>query len=273
MNEIIVSVIMSAYNCAPYIAEAIESVMNQTLKNCELIICDDRSEDDTWDIIQKYKNNYPLKTTVIRNTENRKQAFSRNRCIRKARGQFIAIMDADDRCDPSRLEKQVQFLILHPEISFVGTGMTFFDEEGTWATRLMPTFPSKEDYVPQAPYCLASCMFRKEVLEAVGGYNEKPIYRQGEDYELVVSLLENGYRGANINEPLYFCREGTEVYKKRKAKERLIEALKIAIIVRRLKLPIKYYLYVFRPLLLAFLPGKIYMKIHRGALKSGSAPF
>ena len=261
---------MSAYNCAPLISEAINSIVNQTYKFWELIICDDRSTDGTWDIIMMYKKIYPKEVFVLQNEKNRGRAYARNRCIKKARGSYIAIMDADDTCDPTRLEKQVEFLSSHPEISFVGTGMTFFDTNGTWATRLMKSFPSKEDYIPNAPFCLASCMFRKDALEAVGNYNEKPIYRSGEDYELVVSLLEKGYRGANINELLYFCREDTEVYKKRKAKERITEAWKLADIVTRLGLPVKYYIYILRPLFLALLPGPLYMLIHRGFLKKNS---
>ena len=258
---------MSAYNCAPYIAEAIDSIINQTFKDWELIICDDGSDDGTWDVIQRYQVKYLERIVALRNEENRKQAFSRNRCIKKARGKYIAIMDADDKCDLTRLEKQVVFLENNQDIAFVGTGMTFFDQNGTWATKLRTPFPRKEQYVPHAPFCLASCMFRKEKLEAVGGYNEKPIYQRGEDYELVVSLMEKGFRGANINDVLYFCREDNEVYNKRRINQRLKEARKIADVVRRLRLPVKYYIFVLRPLILGLLPGKIYLKIHRGALK------
>ena len=265
-----VSIVISVFNEEKYLAEVIESILRQTYTDFELIICDDCSTDKSLYILYQYKEKYSDKIHIIANKENHGQAHARNRCIKIASGQFIAIMDADDRCDPTRLEKQVAFLSSHPEISFVGTGMTFFDEGGTWAIRLLPPYPSKEDYVPHAPFCLASCMFRREALEAVGGYNEKPIYRQGEDYELVVSLLEKGYKGANIVEPLYFCREGTEVYKKRRVKERLTETWKIANIVKRLKLPIRYYIYALRPLLLALLPGKLYMFLHRSALKRDS---
>ena len=262
-----VSVVLSVFNEEKYLAEAIESILHQTYRDFELICCDDGSTDGSLEILRQYKGKYSSIIHIIENKKNHGQAYARNRCIRKANGQFIAIMDADDKCDLSRLEKQVRFLCLYPEIGFVGTGMTFFDENGTWATRMTKTFPSKEDYIPHAPFCLASCMFRKEALESVGGYNEKSIYRQGEDYELVVSLLEKGYKGANISEPLYFCREGVEVYKKRRAIDRITEAWKIADIIRRLKLPPYYYLYVLRPLLLALLPGKFYMLLHRGVLK------
>lgn len=265
-----VSIIMSVFNCAHFISEAIDSILNQTYKFWELIICDDGSTDGTWDVIKTYKEVYPKEVFVLRNKKNRGQAYARNKCIKRAKGSYIAIMDADDICDPTRLEKQVKFLSFHPEVIFVGTGMTFFDESGTWAKKRMKSFPSKEDYVPHAPFCLASCMFRKDALLAIGGYNESPIYRSGEDYELVVSLLEKGYLGANISEPLYFCREESGVYKKRKAKERIAEAWKLSDIVTRLRLPVVYYLYILRPLFLALLPGRLYMLMHRGVLKKNS---
>lgn len=265
-----VSVVLSVYNEEKNLPEAIESILRQSYKDVELICCDDKSTDRSLSILREYEKKYPCKIKVIENRENRGQAYARNRCIERARGQFIAVMDSDDLCSDLRLEKQVAFLKSNASISFVGTGMTYFDEQGTWATKLMEEYPSREMYVPHAPFCLASCMFRKEVLVAVGGYNESPIYRSGEDYELVVSLLEKGYKGANICEPLYYCREDAEVYKEVSTKERFMEALKTADVVRRLNLPRRYYLYVFRPLILALLPGKVYMKIHRDTLRRGS---
>lgn len=266
----IVSVVLSVYNEEQNLPSAIESILGQTYKDYELICCDDKSTDGSLSVLSLYKEKYPEKIQIIENIKNRGQAFSRNRCIKKAKGSYIAIMDADDMCDSTRLEKQIDYLSTYPEIAFVGTGMTFFDEHGTWATRLFEEFPPRKKYVPHAPYCLASCMFRRDALEAVGNYNENPFYRSGEDLELVVSLVEHGYQGANINEPLYFCREGIGVYKKWSIYERLTEALKIANIVRRLRLPVLYYLYVLRPLALAFLPRRIYMKLHRNALKKES---
>ena len=265
-----VTIVISVYNEEKYLAEAIDSILHQTYEDFEIICCDDKSTDGSLRVLHQYMEQYPEKVWVIENNINRGQAHARNRCIERARGQYIAIMDADDKCDPTRLYKQVKFLSSNPGVSFVGTGMTFFDEDGIWATRLMKGFPLKEDYVPHAPFCLASCMFRKEVFESVGGYNEKKIYRSGEDYELVVSLLERGCIGANINEPLYFCREGKDVYKKRRAKERLTKAWKIINIARRLNLPVRYYLFALQPLMLALLPGKIYVLLHRGALKRDS---
>lgn len=262
-----VSVILSVYNDENYISDAIESILNQSYRDFELICCDDKSTDGSLEVLRLYEKSYTPVIRVIENSENRGQAFARNRCIEVASGSYIAIMDSDDKCDLERLRKQVAFLDHYPEISFVGTGMTFFDDSGTWATRLVKPFPMKKDYVPNAPFCLASCMFRRDVLEAVGGYNEKLINRRGEDYELVVSLIEKGYRGASICEPLYFCREDSEVYKKRKLNDRLIEAMRITDAVKRLKLPYRYYLYVIRPIILALLPGKLYMMIHRASLK------
>ena len=75
MNQTTVSVIMSAYNCAPYIAEALESIINQTYSSWEFIICDDGSDDGTWDVIQSYKQKHLEKIITLRNKENRKQAF------------------------------------------------------------------------------------------------------------------------------------------------------------------------------------------------------
>lgn len=113
----LVSIVMSAYNEAAFISETIDSLLQQSYKNFELIIVDDASTDNTADVIRKYENN---RIILLRNKENKRLAFNLNLGIQKAHGKYIARMDADDICMPDRLVKQVNYLEQHPEIAIVG---------------------------------------------------------------------------------------------------------------------------------------------------------
>ena len=263
MNQTTVSVIMSAYNCAPYIAEALESIFNQTYISWELIICDDGSDDGTWDVIQRYKKKYPEKIITIRNDENRKQAFSRNRCIKRATGSYIALMDADDLCAPSRLKKQVDYLEAHPEISFVGTGMTIFDENGEWGHSFSKPIVEPVDLIVGSGFIAASCMFRKDVLISIKGYRTDPKYYFVEDYELFQRLYVAGYRGANLQEPLYKYREYQETIERRHLGNRIHGAILKARGIYTFKLSFILYFYVLRGIIVGLLPSKIYRYLHR----------
>ena len=133
---------MAAYNSETTIAESIESVVHQTFTDWEFILCDDGSSDNTYRIIKEYEARYPGKIIGIQNERNSKLPYSLNHCLQYASGQYIARMDADDRCYPDRLEKQYAFLSAHPEIDVVGTGMTCFDGDRITGQRLPLESPS-----------------------------------------------------------------------------------------------------------------------------------
>ena len=98
-----VSIIMGIYNCAETLPEAIESILNQTYLNWELIMCDDGSSDDTWKIAIRYAEKYPDKIKILKNESNKGLNYTLNRCLKKATGKYIARMDGDDISMPERL--------------------------------------------------------------------------------------------------------------------------------------------------------------------------
>ena len=102
-----VSIIMGIYNCQDTLPEAIDSILEQTYTNWELILCDDCSTDNTYSIAEQYKNKYPEKIILIRNSENKKLAFTLNHCLEYATGEYVARMDGDDISAPNRFEKQL----------------------------------------------------------------------------------------------------------------------------------------------------------------------
>ena len=107
---------MSVYNGAKFLAEAIDSILAQTFTNFEFIIIDDASSDDSLHIINSYKD---ARIVLIQNNKNIGLTKSLNIGIAKAKGKYIARMDADDISMPKRLEKQFDFMEEHPRICFL----------------------------------------------------------------------------------------------------------------------------------------------------------
>ncbi|MDI6852071.1 MAG: glycosyltransferase [Deltaproteobacteria bacterium] len=122
-----VSVIMAAYNAEKTIGAAIRSILGQTHQNLELIIVDDASRDRTVEVIHSFSD---PRLVLLRNRANIKQGLSRNIAIDAAKGEFIAVIDADDLSLPTRLQKQVEFLVSHPEVDVVGSNSYLFNDSG-----------------------------------------------------------------------------------------------------------------------------------------------
>jgi glycosyltransferase involved in cell wall biosynthesis len=119
-NKPLISVIMPAYNAGAYLAEAIESILNQTCGDFELLLLDDGSTDNTREIATSYQDK---RIRYLPNKLNLKLVATLNRGLDLARGHYIARMDADDVSLPQRFEKQVKFLEENEDVVCVGTGM------------------------------------------------------------------------------------------------------------------------------------------------------
>jgi len=115
-----VTVVMAVYNAARFLREAIASILTQTYRDFEVIVVDDASSDDSLSILHSFGD---PRMRIIRHHTNVGAALSRNDALIAARGELIAIMDADDVCAPTRLERQVAFLDVHPEVGLVGCGV------------------------------------------------------------------------------------------------------------------------------------------------------
>ena len=107
MEKGLVSIIMPSYNTAPYIRETIQSVLDQTYQNWELIIVDDCSTDNTDEVVASIKDD---RIRYLKNEKNSGAALSRNRALREAKGRWIAFLDSDDLWESSKLEKQINFM-------------------------------------------------------------------------------------------------------------------------------------------------------------------
>ena len=255
-----VSVIMSVYNAQSeeILRTAIESICSQTFLDFEFIICDDGSTDDTWEKLQKIAAT-DSRIQLIHNKENRKAGYARNCCIRQASGNYIAVMDADDISDPRRLEIEKEYLDEHGECDFVGGRGQFFiqdigdDQETYWFCKT----PKAKDFLFSVPFVHASCMFRKEALQKVHGYDTTKKRVRMEDYDMLLRLYANGCYGSNVEDILYYIRRDENQYKRRKYRYRWNEAKMKYQGFSSLGLMPKGMIYVIKPLIVGLIPWRV----------------
>ncbi len=262
-----ISVIMGIFNCETTLSESIDSILNQTYKNIELIMCDDGSADNTYKIASEYKEKYPDKIILIKNDKNMGLNFTLNRCLEVATGEFIARQDGDDVSLPERLEKELEILENNPEISIVSTRMYRFDENGIFGEDTLIECPQNLDFVKASPFNHATCLVRKEAYDAVDGYTVNPKLLRVEDYHLWSKMYALGYKGYNIMTPLYKMRDDRNAANRRKYKYRINEFYARWQVYKLLKLPAKYYVYAFRPLVVGLIPAPVYKLLHQKNLK------
>lgn len=259
-----VSVAMGIYNCAKTLGESIDSLLSQTYKDWELVLCDDASTDNTLEVAEKYAEKYD-NIKIIRNKTNIGLAATLNRCIEHASEncEFIARQDGDDLSEPDRFAIQIDFLDNHPEYVLVSTAMSCFDESGIWGIQQKPEKPQPKDFAPSSPFCHAPVMMRRKELAQVGNYTVNKFLRRGQDYYLWHKFYCEGFRGYNIQEPLYRMRDDRAAATRRRFKDRLYGAKIHLEVMQNLKLPFWNYPRVFRGLLIGFVPKPIYQLLHR----------
>lgn len=218
-----ISILMGTYNDNPvYTAQAVDSILGQTFTDFELIIWDDGSET----AYLNWLRSCCAKDSRIRlfsSAQNCGLAAVLNRCFSCASGKYIVRMDADDISRADRLEKQAAFLNQHPEYAFAGSNARMIGTHGVWGERRLEEVPDRNSFLRTSPFIHPSVMFRREVIEASGGYCESPKYLRAEDYEFFMRLYAAGWYGYNIQERLLDYREAPESYKKRKYRYRICE--------------------------------------------------
>jgi len=257
-----ISVLMGLYNCADTLPEALDSLLAQTYQNFKVIMCDDGSSDKTYQVALKYVDQYE-NFILIENKENKGLNLSLNRCLELADTEFIARMDGDDISIPDRFEKELAVLDSKPEISIVSTAMNYFDENGIYKTSIFKEYPQNLDFIKGTPFCHAPCMVRKVAYDAVKGYTVGKKILRVEDIDLWFKMYAKGFKGYNINEPLYSMRDDRNAYSRRKFKYRLNEAFVQSTGFKMLGLPIYFQIYALRPILVGLLPYQLYKYLRR----------
>lgn len=181
-----ISVIIPVFNAAPFLQESVESILNQTYSNFEVIILNDKSTDESLEIIKKLQSK-DNRIIIIDKAQNVGPANLRNEGINAAKGNFIALMDADDISLPTRFEKQIAILKNNPEIGVCGTWFTFFGSQKDKVIKHAAQNDAiKVSFLHSCNIGNPTVMFKKEVLGDLKFDND---YVPVEDYDLWSRLL------------------------------------------------------------------------------------
>ncbi len=199
MNDLIYSVVLPVYNGMPYLKDAVESVLRQTLDKFELIVVDDGSTDETPNYVRSIQD---PRVRYVR-TAHAGLVDALNTGITMARSPWIARIDADDLALPQRLEKQWEFLQANHDQVLLGCGFDLIDEDGRW---LRPTLNVVSDQAARwamlffNPFPHPGAVFRRDIARFCGGYrSESPV---AQDFDLWTRLAHHGRIG---NHPEILC--------------------------------------------------------------------
>jgi len=198
----VVSVIIPCYNQAPYLAEAVQSVIAQTFGDWEVIMVNDGSPDNTSEVAQALIVNHPACRLRLIEKPNGGVSDARNVGIRAARGRYILPLDGDDKIDPQFLARTVALLDRDPEVGIAYTDWVYFG--ALQATRNATDYDFARLCTKENLFT-CTALFRKEAWAAAGGFNPN-MTRGVEDWDFWIGCGEHGFKGRRIPEPLFFYR-------------------------------------------------------------------
>lgn len=260
-----ISVLMASHNGAKYLRQSLDSILSQTFSDFELIIVDDASTDKTLKILEEYaKKDSRLKVCI--NEENKGLTASLNIALKQisADTEYICRMDDDDICEQNRFEKQIEYFMANSQIGIVGSNAIIIDDKNMIIgkrkvpaehNKILATLPRYN------PIIHPSVMIRREVLEKVGGYNEK--YRTSQDYALWFRLAADGVKFANLQECLLKYRETRSAVRRKSMKYRLKDFHIRKEGYKLLKVPFYKYFWLILPLILGIIPMPVYKLLKR----------
>jgi len=203
MNESLprVSIVLPTYNGAKYIRKSVDSCLNQTYKNIELIIVDDASIDETRDIIKSYKDN---RIKYIKNEENLGLSKSLNKGFSQSSGEYLTWTSDDNFYSEEAIGLMAEKLNIYKKIDFVYADYYIIDENGNFV-RKINVGPIKE---LDRTNCIGPCfLYRRKIYEKIGDFNPEIVVV--EDYEYWLRVREK-FRMKRINSYLYYYRQHKE---------------------------------------------------------------
>ncbi|EPZ8228747.1 glycosyltransferase family 2 protein [Vibrio alginolyticus] len=192
----LVSIIMPSYNSDGTILESIQSVLSQTYKNWELIIVDDRSTDNTWQVIQTYADKYD-NIRVYQNKENLGAGASRNFAIKKARGRFIAFLDSDDLWTEDKLAEQIPFM-LENNYPLTYTHYSRFTSEEELSVVTAPEYTTYKKLMYSNVIGCLTAVYDAQAL----GKRYMPLIRKRQDMGLWLDILKDTPKAYCLPKPL-----------------------------------------------------------------------
>lgn len=204
-----VSVLTTLYNKGPFVEEAVQSILDNTFTDFELLVVDDASTDDGLERVRRFSD---PRIRILASEVNTGRAAAANRGYDSARGDYVAVLDADDIAHPERLAKQVAFMDAHPEVGVCGSYARVFgtrDRVATWPTT---DEEARGVMLFQDPLLYGSAMIRRSVLEPNHVRCHSEWRAPGMDYLFLLAIAQHT-RMATLPEPLTNYRLGEQNFR------------------------------------------------------------
>jgi glycosyltransferase involved in cell wall biosynthesis len=237
----LVSIVVHYYQCKDYIFQSVNSVINQTYKNWELIIIDDENSENSKSLLNKIKIKH--KNIKIYSTRfNVGVGFARNLGIKKSKGRFVAFLDSDDYWHKNKLKKQINFLRKkNADICYTGYS-AFYNNEVVYSP-VTPLFMNYYNFSKECPICCSSVLIKRKILNRFKFKN----YKTKEDYELWLRITQNKINFLGLNEYLTFYR----------IRKNNLSSFQLSKIINAFKIYKKYY--GFKPFFILFCITRLYI--------------
>lgn len=258
-----ISVIMGIYNTKSkeYLKKSLNSILNQTFTDFELIICDDGSTNDCMKWVKEICNN-DKRVRFISNETNMGLAYTLNHCLKETKGKYIARMDDDDESNLKRFEIQIKYLENNKNVDLVSSNINLFDESGIYGERKYSEIIRKEDFLFNSPIVHPAIMCKKSAYDRVNGYRDIKDTVRVEDYDLFMRMITNNICMRVIQDKLLNYRDDLSNTKRRKKYMYRINEAKIRLYnFKKMGLLPKGYIYVIKPLVIGMMPTTIVHKI------------
>lgn len=198
-----ISIIVPVYNASRFLHKTIDSVLKQTFSDFELILIDDCSTDNSFEIMCEYEAN-DNRIRVFKNEQNMGVSYTRNFGVSKARFDYVALIDSDDMWTDDKLEKQVELIKAYPDTDLCYTGAAFIDTNEVMSDFVfrVPTDVTYKKLLKQNVISCSSVLIKRELLI------KYPMAHDGmhEDFAVWLSVLKNGGTAKGIDEPLLVYR-------------------------------------------------------------------
>jgi len=200
-----ITVFMAAYNAENYISESIESILQQTFNDFELLIVNDGSTDSTVDIVLGFSD---PRIRLVHNEKNKGLVYTRNVALKEAKGIYIAVLDSDDIATPDRLEYQYNFFLNNPNFALCGGHGVVINKLGELMNDQRLVVPTEPERIKMTllflnTYVNSTVMYKTSVLKELNGYRE---FAPAEDYELFIRISDL-YPVANLDRVLVKYRD------------------------------------------------------------------
>ncbi len=198
-----VSVIMPVYNASRFLSQAIDSVLNQTYSDFELIVIDDCSKDDSFSILKEYEEKDP-RVRVFKNEENKGVSYTRNFGVKNARFDYVALIDSDDMWEKDKLSKQMKLFLDYPDTDITYTGCAFVDTQSVrseYEFSVETSVTYKKLLKQNIMSCSSVVLKKKWLIKYPMAFDN-----MHEDFAVWLSILKDNGVARGINEPLLIYR-------------------------------------------------------------------